>query len=111
MGGTPHPGPADLPGRPPDPSLYRSMRYGDFSYDIPAPQGQYELRLYFAEPTFHSGTDVGNEGGGGENQRHFTVSVNDSELLHDFDLVNDSGSFPVDFWAFQHITPPAPPFL
>jgi len=104
-GGTPKPGPSDFPGRPPDPSLYRSMRYGDFSYDIPVPPGLYELRLYFAEPTFRGGTDVGSEGG--ENQRHFTVKVNDRELLHDFDVVADSGRFPVDVRAFRDIAPAA----
>jgi len=108
-GGTPQPGPSDFPGRPPDPSLYRSMRYGDFSYNIPAPPGVYELRLYFAEPTFRGGTDVGNEGG--ENQRHFTVTVNDMPLLHDFDVVTDSGRFPVDVRAFREITPAADGFI
>jgi hypothetical protein len=104
-GGTPQPGPSDLPDRPPDPSLYRSMRHGDFSYDIPALPGFYELHLYFAEPIFRSGTDFGNEGG--ENQRHFTVTVNDREVLHDFDVVADSGRFPVDVRAFREITPAA----
>src|SRR5215472_7582859 len=90
-GGSAQSGPTDFPGRPPDPSLYRSMRYGDFTYDLPAPPGVYELRLYFAEPTFRSGTDVGNEGG--ENQRHFTVTANDHVLLYDFDVAADSGLF------------------
>lgn len=104
-GGTAQPGPSDFPGRPPDPSVYRSMRYGDFTYDIPAPPGSYELRLYFAEPTFRSGMELGNEGG--ENERHFTVTVNNRVLLSDFDVVTDSGRFPVDARAFRDITPAA----
>jgi hypothetical protein len=102
-GGTSEPGPADFPGRPPDPRLYRSMRYGDFEYDIPAGDEDYELRLYFAEPTFRNGMDVGNEGG--ENQRHFTVTANGEELLHDFDVACDSGRSPVDVRAFSNIRP------
>jgi len=102
-GGTAQTGPADFPGKPPDPSLYRSMRYGDFTYDIPVPAGVYELRLYFAEPNFRSGTDVGNEGG--ENERHFTVSANNAVLLYDFDVVSDSARSPVDVRAFRNIRP------
>jgi hypothetical protein len=102
-GGAAQPGPLDFLGKPPDPSLFRSMRYGEFSYDIPAPPGVYELRLHFAEPTFRSGTDVGSEGG--ENQRHFTVAVNGEPLLYDLDVVSDSGMFPVDVRAFRDIRP------
>jgi hypothetical protein len=104
-GGVAQPGPTDFLGKPPDPSLYRSMRYGDFSYSIPAPPGVYELWLYFAEPNYRSGTGVGSEGG--ENERHFTVTVNGTTLLHDFDVVNDSGVSPVDVRAFRDISPAA----
>ena len=104
-GGVAQPGPDDFLGRPPDPSLYRTMRYGDFSYSIPAPPGVYELRLYFAEPNYRSGTGVGSEGG--ENERHFTVTLNSTTLLNDFDVVTDSGISPVDVRAFRDITPAA----
>ena len=105
QGGAAEPGPPDFFGKPPDPSLYRFMRYGDFSYDIPAAPGSYELWLHFAEPTFREGNDVGNEGG--ENERHFTVTVNGAPLLQDFDVVTDSGVSPVDVRAFRDITPAA----
>jgi hypothetical protein len=108
-GGTEQSGPGDLPGRPADPSFYRSMRSGDFTYDIPASRGSYELRLFFAEPALRSGSDIGNEGG--ENQRHFTVTVNGRELLRDFDVVNDSGRSPVDVRAFRDISPAADGFI
>jgi hypothetical protein len=104
-GGVVQPGPTDFFGRPPDPSLYRTMRYGDFSYSIPAPPGVYELWLHFAEPNYRSGTGVGSEGG--ENERHFTVTLNGTTLLNDFDVVNDSGVSPVDVRAFRDITPAA----
>jgi hypothetical protein len=81
------------------------MRYGDFSYSIPAPPGVYELWLHFAEPNYRSGTGVGSEGG--ENERHFTVTLNGTTLLNDFDVVNDSGVSPVDVRAFRDITPAA----
>ena len=89
-GGVAQPGPADFLGKPPDPSLYRSMRYGDFSYAIPAPPGVYELWLHFAEPNYRSGTGVGSEGG--ENERHFTVTLNGAPLLYDFDVVTRLGN-------------------
>jgi Malectin domain len=104
-GGVAQPGPEDFLGRPPDPSLYRSMRYGDFSYSIPAPAGVYELWLHFAEPNYRSGTGVGSEGG--ENERHFTVLLNGTTLLHDFDVVTDSGMSPVDVRAFRDVSPSA----
>ena len=108
-GGATLPGPADFVGRPPDPSLYRSMRSGDFSYAIPAPPGVYELWLHFAEPTFRNGTDVGIDGG--ENQRHFTVTLNGAPLLYDLDVVTDSGNSPVDIRAFRDVTPAADGFV
>ena len=108
-GGVAQPGPDDFLGKPPDSSLYRSMRYGDFSYAIPAPPGVYELRLHFAEPNYRNGTGVGSEGG--ENERHFEVTLNGAPLLHDFDVVTDSGNSPVDVRAFRDITPAADGFV
>ena len=44
-----------------DPTLYRTSRQGDFSYNIPLKPGIYELHLHFAE-TFYGPEDAG--GGG-----------------------------------------------
>ena len=33
----------------PDQTLYKGQREGDFSYDIPLPPGDYEVRAHFAE--------------------------------------------------------------
>ena len=104
-GGEAQPGPEEYFGRPSDPNLYRFMRYGDFRYDIPASPGVYELRLHFAEPTYRTGNDVGSEGG--ENERHFDVTVNDNVLLRDFDVVTDSGIAAADVRAFRDIVPAA----
>jgi len=102
-GGTVAAGPKDFYGRPPDAGLFRTMRYGEFSYDIPLRPGVYELRLYFAEPEYRSGVE-----GGGENQRKFSVTLNGSRLLLDqFDIVSDSGISAVDVRCFRDISPAA----
>jgi len=108
-GGEAQPGPEEYFGRPSDPNLYRFMRYGDFRYDIPVSPGVYELQLHFAEPTYRTGNDVGSEGG--ENERHFDVTVNDNVLLHDFDVVTDSGIAAADVRAFRNIVPAADGYI
>jgi hypothetical protein len=70
-----------------DPIIYRSSRQGDFAYNIPLKPGTYELRLHFAE-TFYGPE---NAGGGGEGSRIMTVLANGQPLLHDFDVLADSG--------------------
>jgi Malectin domain len=70
-----------------DPTVYRNSRQGDFSYDIPLKPGVYELHLHFAE-TFYGPE---NAGAGGEGSRIMTVRANGEVLLHDFDVLADSG--------------------
>jgi len=101
-GGVSEPGPKDFYGRPPDAGLFATMRSGEFSYDVPVPPGEYELRLYWAEPIFRLANE---SNGGGENERRFNVSVNGQTLLSAFDVVADSGISPVDIRAFRAITP------
>lgn len=101
-GGTTEPGPKDFYGRPPDAGLFATMRTGEFSYDVPVAPGEYELRLYWAEPIFRLANE---SNGGGENERRFNVSVNGKPLLSAFDVVADSGTSPVDVRAFRAITP------
>jgi hypothetical protein len=55
-----------------DPQLYRSQRYGDFSYIIPVEDGTYRLQLSFAEVV----SDVG--------PRSFTVRSGNRALLQRF---------------------------
>jgi hypothetical protein len=70
-----------------DPIVYRNSRQGDFAYDIPLKPGTYELHLHFAE-TFYGPESAG---GGGEGSRIMTVVANGQTLLHDFDVLADSG--------------------
>ena len=70
-----------------DPSIYRSSRQGDFSYNIPLKPGLYELHMHFAE-TFYGPEDVGD---GGEGSRVMTVNANGKPLLINFDVLADAG--------------------
>lgn len=85
-----------------DPSIYRSSRQGDFSYNIPLPPGIYELHLHFAE-TFYGPEDAG---GGGEGSRIMTVTANGNPLLTDFDVVADAaGARTADIKVFSDLAP------
>jgi hypothetical protein len=86
-GGTATPTTAQHIWRTQDPIVYRTSRQGDFAYNIPLKSGTYELRLHFAENFY--GPE--NSGGGGEGSRIMTVAVNGVVLLHDFDVLADSG--------------------
>jgi hypothetical protein len=88
-GGEEKPGPKLLPRDTADPGIFQSMRQGDFSYDIPVAPGVYELRLFFAEPTYREAVDSE-----GENERRFEVLLNGKALLTSFDVVSDSGIAP-----------------
>lgn len=87
-GGTPAHSPAQHIWRTQDPAIYRSLRQGDFRYDIPLKPGSYELRLHFAETYFGPEEATG----GGEGSRLMTVTANGRVLLADFDVLADSGA-------------------
>jgi Malectin domain len=70
-----------------DPSIYRSSRQGDFTYNIPLKAGIYELHLHFAENFYGPES----EAGGGEGSRIMTVLANGQPLLRDFDVLADAG--------------------
>jgi hypothetical protein len=73
-----------------DPALFKSERYGNFSYAIPvADNGAYTLTLHFAEHWF----GVPNYGGGGDatGRRIFDVYCNGIYLLKDFDIYKEAG--------------------
>jgi len=85
-----------------DPTIYRTSRQGDFSYDIPLKPGTYELHLHFAE-TFYGPEDAG---GGGEGSRIMTLTANGKRLLEGFDVLADAGGGRVaDVRAFTDIHP------
>lgn len=85
-----------------DPTLFRTMRLGDFSYNVPLHPGNYELRLYFAETTY--GPDT--LSGGGEGSRTFTVTANGKTILNGFDVLCDARGDDIgDVRVFKDITP------
>jgi hypothetical protein len=86
-GGRASPYPAARVHNTPDQILYKAQREGDFSYAIPLPPGDYEVRLHFAE-LFH-GKD--NPRGGGESSRLFNVFLNDQLVLEALDVILHAG--------------------
>ena len=103
-GGTAVPSATQHIWRTQDPILYRTSRQGDFAYNIPLKPGTYELRLHFSENFY--GPE--NSGGGGEGSRLLTVTANGRTLLHDFDVLADSGGDrTADVKVFPEISPAA----
>ena len=88
-----------------DPALFYHLRQGDFSYDIPLPDGSYELRLYFAETIFGEN----NVAGGGETSRVFRILANAKPLDSDpLDVIADApGSNTADVKVFKDVQPAA----
>jgi hypothetical protein len=102
-GGEPRVGSTNFFFPPADPELFRTSREGSFTYDIPLRQKQvYEMRLYFVEPQYRYGNEVG---GDGENQRVFEVSANGQPLLNNFDVITDAGFGSTTIRAFRDIVP------
>jgi hypothetical protein len=74
------------------PALYRSHRWGVFSYQYAVPSGSYTVNLKFAEPVMN-----------GAGQRVFNAAINGSQVLTNFDIFAQAGgamkaldkSFPV----------------
>lgn len=108
QGGESKPGPEELFPPVSDPGLFRTIREGvllgphapsGFRYDIPVPQGVYELRLYFADPIRRAMA-----GHDGQHMRHFQVNLNGNPILTYFDAVADAGAGAVDIRAFKDIS-------
>jgi hypothetical protein len=70
-----------------DPSLYRTGREGDFSYDIPLKPGRYELHLHFAEIVW----GTGRLDSFGDGTRRFDISVNGRQTVRGLDIVGNAG--------------------
>jgi Malectin domain len=87
-----------------DPALFRSSRFGNFSYAIPVPEGTYTLTLFFDEYWFaRLGGDTGGVG-----SRVFNVYCNGTVLLHNFDILkNTGGSYIAVTRSFQGLNPNA----
>jgi Malectin domain/Chitobiase/beta-hexosaminidase C-terminal domain len=65
----------------PDPKLYQTERYGNFSYQFAVPNGSYNVVLKFAETYW---TKTG--------QRIFNVSINGAPVLTNFDITAAAGA-------------------
>ena len=76
----------------------------EFHYSIPLPPGDYELRLYFADPLRQPSEGASDDS---ENERHFDVVANGRPLLVSFDPIADGGSSAVDIRAFKDVQPAA----
>jgi len=63
-----------------DAALYKTYREGTFAYDIPMPDGHYEVRLRFVEPTVEKA-----------GQRVFDVAVDGAIALPAFDVFAAAG--------------------
>lgn len=81
--------------------LFQGARVGEFSYKIPLKQGIYELHLYFADTAFTQGISME----GGENTRYFNVDLNGQRLLHNFDIIANSGPNTAYERVFKDVQP------
>ena len=68
----------------PNPDVYLTERYSMEGYRFDLPNGNYTVRLHFAE-TFPGVTDVG--------MRVFTVNIQGKPVLTDFDVFKEAGGF------------------
>ncbi len=67
-------------------AIYQNERYGNFTYQIPASQaGNYLVRLHFAE--IYHGVQVS----GGKGDRVFNVSIEENQVLTNFDILDEVG--------------------
>ncbi|MDF7813762.1 malectin domain-containing carbohydrate-binding protein [Hymenobacter sp. YC55] len=66
----------------PDEALYQTERYGSFTYNLPVPNGQYTVRLHFAEIYWNAA-----------GQRVFDVAAEGSQVLSAYDIVRKVGAF------------------
>jgi hypothetical protein len=115
-GGVAKAGPQDLFPPVPDARIYKTLREAasadytvpqsqrEFRYHIPVRPGVYELRLYFADPAWHTEIEAEEDG---QNVRHFQVSANGRSLLSGFDPTAGAGAAPADVRVFKDIAPAA----
>ena len=91
-----------------DPTIFHTLRKGDFSYRIPLRPGVYELRLYFAETFFGPDTYAG----GGEASRVFNLEINGKVVVEEMDPYRDAGGNNIaDVRVFKDVSPGPDGFL
>jgi hypothetical protein len=73
-----------------DPGLFRSERYGAFTYSFPVTPGEYRVTFYFSEAWF--GPDPAQSGGGGGiGSRMFDIFSNGTALVRNLDIYQEAG--------------------
>lgn len=70
-----------------DPELYRSERFGNFTYTIPVAKGKYGITLKFAETWF----GPKKPGQGGVGSRAFDILCNGTALVRKLDIYKEAG--------------------
>jgi Malectin domain len=70
-----------------DPELYRSERFGNFTYTIPVAKGKYAVTLKFAETWF----GPIKPGQGGTGSRAFDILCNGTALVRKLDVYKEAG--------------------
>ncbi len=85
-----------------EPRLFQSRRQGQFRYDIPVKDGDYELRLYFAETLFG---ETNTAGYGGEGSRAFVIQINGKTVTSRLDVVGEAGTSTADVKVYRDVTP------
>jgi hypothetical protein len=85
-----------------EPRLFQSRRQGHFRYDIPVKDGDYEVRLYFAE-TFYGETSTA--GYGGEGSRAFSIQINGKTVTDRVDVAGEAGASTADIRVYRDVTP------
>jgi hypothetical protein len=81
------------------PQLFQHIREGSFTYRIPLPPGEYELRLYAAEPDGPAA-----ERNPARRLRYYVVFANDRVLAPSYDIDSASG-FSADTRCFAGLRP------
>ncbi|MCC5835776.1 MAG: choice-of-anchor D domain-containing protein [Opitutales bacterium] len=86
-----------------DPSLYRTERWGKgtFSYQIPVEPGEYDVQLHFAEIYYGVAVGVGQNQTG---KRVFSVAIEGSEVLSNYDIWSDVGPATAVIHTFEAIS-------
>ncbi len=85
-----------------EPRLFQSRRQGQFRYDIPVKNGDYEVRLYFAETLYGENNTAGY---GGEGSRSFWIQINGKTATDHLDVVGEAGVSTADAKVFRDVIP------
>lgn len=86
-----------------DPDLYRTERYGNFSYNIPVAPGLYDIAIHLAETYWRPQ----GQAGGGVGSRVFDIFCNGVALIRGLDIYKEVGPNRELVERFQHLRPNA----